>query len=193
MTTILGRKNRPHHRKRKPQSWQVAVERPCYDLTIFKVHCGKVALKIYTKGEPVLRAEAMANDARELRCGRDIGQFAKAVTKLREILERFLEALSWMDQCFVSEDVLENFRLKVFRAVAQQLSLRKAAEELYITQPAVTLQVKALEEEVGAKLFDPGSKGVALTEAGILLLRYADQLHRLALQAEAARKPAGQG
>ena len=82
--------------------------------------------------------------------------------------------------------MLENFRLKVFRAVAQQLSFRKAAEELYLTQPAVTLQVKALEEEVGAKLFDRGSKGVALTEAGILLLRYADQLHRLALQAEAA-------
>ena len=111
LTTILGRKNRPHHRKRKTKDWQVTVERPSYDLTIFKVYCGKVALKIYTKGERVLRAEAMASDARELRCGRDIGQFAKAVTKLREILERFLEALSCMDECFVSGEVLDNLSL----------------------------------------------------------------------------------
>lgn len=111
MTTILGRKNRPHHRKKKTKHWQVTVERPNYDLTIFKVHCGKIALKIYTKGERVLRAETMASDARELRCGRDIGQFAKAVTKLRKILERFLEALSCMDQCFVSGDILENLSL----------------------------------------------------------------------------------
>jgi DNA-binding transcriptional LysR family regulator len=40
---------------------------------------------------------------------------------------------------------LENFRLVVFRAVAEQLSFRKAAEELYLTQPAVSLQIKALE------------------------------------------------
>ena len=49
---------------------------------------------------------------------------------------------------------LENFRLTVFRKVAEQLSFRKAAEELYLTQPAVSLQIKALEEELGAVLFD---------------------------------------
>lgn len=111
LITILGRKNRPHHHKKKTKDWQVTVQRPSYDLTIFKIHCGKVALKIYTKGERVLRAEAMASDARELRCGRDVGQFAKAVTKLREILERFLESLSCMDECFVSADVLNNLSL----------------------------------------------------------------------------------
>jgi hypothetical protein len=108
LRTILGRKNRPHHRKKKTARWQITVERPTYDLTVFKIHCGKVALKIYTKGERVLRAEAMASDARELRCGRDIGQFATAATKLKEILEYFLEALSCVDQCFVSGDVLED-------------------------------------------------------------------------------------
>ena len=63
LKTILGRKNRPHHRKKKPARWQITIERPNYDLTIFKVYCGKMALKIYTKGERVLRAEAMAIDA----------------------------------------------------------------------------------------------------------------------------------
>ena len=106
LRTILGRKNRPHHRKNKTAHWQVTVERPAYDLTILKIHCGKVALNIYTKGERVLRAEAMVSDTRELRCGRDIGQFATAATKLKDILERFLEALSCVDQCLVSGDVL---------------------------------------------------------------------------------------
>jgi DNA-binding transcriptional LysR family regulator len=64
--------------------------------------------------------------------------------------------------------------------------LRKAAEDLYLTQPAVTLQVKTLEEELGIKLFHRSSKGVALTEAGSLLLGYVDQLHRLAVEAETA-------
>lgn len=53
----------------------------------------------------------MASDARERRCGRDIGQFAKAVTRLREILERFLEARSCTDECFVSGGVLDNLSL----------------------------------------------------------------------------------
>ena len=59
LKTILGRKTRPYVKKQKRlKDWQ--VERPSYDLTIFKVHCGKLALKIYSKGERVLRAEAMA-------------------------------------------------------------------------------------------------------------------------------------
>jgi hypothetical protein len=66
-----------------------------------------MALKIYTKGERLLRAEGMAIDARELRCGRDVGQFAKTATRLKEILERFLETLCCLDRCFVSADWLE--------------------------------------------------------------------------------------
>ncbi len=80
--------------------------------------------------------------------------------------------------------MLENFRLKVFRAVAAHLSFRKAGEALYLTQPAVTLQVKALEEELGTQLFARSASGVRLTDAGQLLLHYAQQLHDLAEDAE---------
>ena len=81
--------------------------------------------------------------------------------------------------------MLENFRLKVFRAVAEHLSFRKAGEALYLTQPAVTLQVKTLEEELGTKLFERSASGVRLTQAGKVLLEYAEELHRLAERAEA--------
>jgi DNA-binding transcriptional LysR family regulator len=80
--------------------------------------------------------------------------------------------------------MLENFRLRVFRAVAEHLSFRKAGEQLYLTQPAVTLQIKALEEELGSKLFDRTSAGVSLTEDGKVLLPYAERLSQLAELAE---------
>jgi DNA-binding transcriptional LysR family regulator len=80
--------------------------------------------------------------------------------------------------------MLENFRLRVFRAVAESLNFRKAGEKLYLTQPAVTLQVKALEEEIGAKLFERNASGVTLTAAGEILYQYANRLCAIAEEAE---------
>ena len=79
---------------------------------------------------------------------------------------------------------LDNFRLVVFRTVAEQRSFRKAAEELYLTQPAVSLQVKALEEVIGVQLFDRTGAQIALTEAGKVLLGYSQQANALFVQAE---------
>jgi LysR family transcriptional regulator, transcriptional activator of the cysJI operon len=79
---------------------------------------------------------------------------------------------------------LENFRLKVFRAVAKHLSFRKAAEALLLTQPAVTLQIKALEDSLGVRLFDRSSNRVALTSEGHVLLRYSEKIAALASEAE---------
>lgn len=79
---------------------------------------------------------------------------------------------------------LENFRLVVFRAVAERGSFRKAAEELYLTQPAVSLQIKALEEELGVQLFDRTGAKIALTPAGQVLQRYAIESRDLFANAE---------
>ena len=79
---------------------------------------------------------------------------------------------------------LDNFRLVVFRAVATQRSFRKAAEQLYLTQPAVSLQIKALEQDLGVQLLDRTGTRVTLTQAGEVLLRYSRQAHALLLNAE---------
>lgn len=79
---------------------------------------------------------------------------------------------------------LENFRLKVFRTVAQHLSFRKAAERLFLSQPAVTLQIKALEDDLGVRLFDRSGNRVALTPEGSALLRYAKKIATLVSEAE---------
>ena len=79
---------------------------------------------------------------------------------------------------------LENFRLKVFRTVGEHLSFRKAAELLFLTQPAVTLQIKALEEDLGVRLFDRAGGRVTLTKQGAILFRYARRIAAIVAQAE---------
>jgi hypothetical protein len=109
ISTILGYQRRPRYRKRKERSdqWEVTVEKPTYDLTIFKLYCGKLTLKIYTKGERVLRIEAVAHNTQQLDCGRSLEKFPEIVSRLKSILERFMNALSCIDQCFIAEETLE--------------------------------------------------------------------------------------
>ena len=88
---------------------------------------------------------------------------------------------------------MENFRLKVFRTVAEQASFRKASERLNLSQPAVSQQVHALEEELGVSLFDRSGNRVRLTPAGTVLLKYARRGAQLAREAvEALAKIEGE-
>jgi len=121
--TILGYKRRPKYRQRARRSteWEVAVERPTYDLTIFKLHSGKLTLKIYTKGERILRIEAVAHNTQELNCGRSLDKFPEVVFRLKAILERFADALSCIDQCFIADDLA---RASAARLAGRQNSRR---------------------------------------------------------------------
>ncbi len=60
-------------------------------------------------------------------------------------------------------------RLQVFHAVAKHRSFTKAAEALYMTQPAVTFQIKQLEEQYNTRLFERGHGRISLTPAGRML------------------------
>ena len=81
---------------------------------------------------------------------------------------------------------MENFRLKVFRVVAAHLNFSRAAEELLLTQPAVTQQIKALENEYGTPLFDRTGGHIVLTPSGKVLLPYALKLKEISDEASAA-------
>ena len=61
--------------------------------------------------------------------------------------------------------------LRAFEAVARRLSFRAAAEELHLTQPAISRQIRSLEDELGATLFSRGTRHVELTGTGHALLR----------------------
>src|SRR5438132_1105073 len=76
-------------------------------------------------------------------------------------------------------------QLSVFRAVARHQSFSRAAEALYISQPAVSAHVRELGRLYGVELFEPVGRGVRLTDAGRLLEEYADRV--LALLGETQR------
>jgi DNA-binding transcriptional LysR family regulator len=86
---------------------------------------------------------------------------------------------------------VDHSRLKTFRIVSEMLSFRKAALVLDLSQPAVTAQIKALEESLGVALFNRARQNIALTKAGETLLLYARKIETLSNEAVAALKPFG--
>lgn len=76
-------------------------------------------------------------------------------------------------------------QLSVFEAVARHLSFSRAAQELHLTQPAVSMQIKQLEENVGTALFEQLGKKIYLTEAGHELYHYSRVIAQQLTEAEA--------
>lgn len=78
---------------------------------------------------------------------------------------------------------MNTIQLECFLSVAEHLNFSRASEELKITQPAVSHQIRALEDELGVKLFSRTSKSVTLTEEGIMFLPDAQLILKTALSA----------
>jgi len=111
--TLFGFKRRPKFRrkdKRRARFEAVVLEGPEYDLTVFKLNFGNLTLKVYTKGERVLRIEAVVHNIQVLRCPRSLPCFPDVATRLREMLERFLEVLACVDLSSISSDTWDRLR-----------------------------------------------------------------------------------
>src|SRR5215210_2187433 len=86
---------------------------------------------------------------------------------------------------------MDTRQLAAFCAVVERKSFSQAAERLGVTQPAVSLQVRALEKRLGAQLLDRSGRRVEPTEAGLRLYRGAQRL--LALEEQLVEEVAGEG
>lgn len=79
-------------------------------------------------------------------------------------------------------------RLQVFHAVAKHLSFTKGAEALFMTQPAVTFQIKQLEEQLNTRLFDRAQGRISLTPTGQLAFEYAERILGLSVELDTRLK-----
>ena len=88
---------------------------------------------------------------------------------------------------------MELRHLRYFVAVAEELNFRRAAERLHIGQPPLSIQIRALEEEVGARLLERSKRRVSLTEAGSRFLRRAREILAAAGEAVDEARQAARG
>lgn len=105
--TIFGFKHRPRVKRLQQNRWGVEIETPAYDVTVFHIHYGKLSLKLYSKGESVLRIEVMIHNTAELPWRRSIAEFPKLVSWMKEVRQRFLNTLYCLDRCFIPDEVWE--------------------------------------------------------------------------------------
>jgi hypothetical protein len=107
LRTIFGSKHRPHRRARdgaRVARMMRVVDESSYDLTVFKIHFGRLTLKIYDKGARVLRIEAIAHNVKDLRCGRLVEKLSAMVTKLQQMVINFLDTLHAAHHSFLPDD-----------------------------------------------------------------------------------------
>jgi hypothetical protein len=110
--TVFGLATRPHRNRRGgPPAQEVVIEKPRYGLTWFRISFGRLQVKAYTKGEHVLRFEATAHSAKELRCRRGLDNFEEIITRLAGIAGRFATALDCADTGFLPDGIPDELPL----------------------------------------------------------------------------------
>jgi hypothetical protein len=140
--TILGAKQRPQ-RKSKTR-WQITVETPEYNLTLFKIHAGILTLKMYTKGERVLRCEVIVHNVRKLRQGNGMPRWLAVVTHLNGIVDRFLEVVQCADSATLDDGTWETLPVPSVVGVGRVAGIDVASARLTaVMESVVALSARA--------------------------------------------------
>jgi hypothetical protein len=154
--TILGAKRRPQ--KKGKTRWEITVETPEYGLTIFRIHAGILTLKIYTKGERVLRCEVIVHNVRKLKTGNGLARWVPVVTHLNEVLDRFLEVVQCADSATLDDGAYESLPEPSAVGAARVAGINLASKRT----AAVMESVVALSTQPGG--FSSGDLAVKIQE-----------------------------
>jgi hypothetical protein len=108
LRTLFGVAQRPRYHVADLSPRQaVVIERPRWNLTLFKVHFGLLTLKGYTKGEHVLRFEAIVHNTKALHTGRVLAKFPGIVARLAGMVDRFTSMLDCVDVAYLPDGILD--------------------------------------------------------------------------------------
>jgi len=115
LKTIFGRKHRPHQDRAGGRRLEKILDRSTYDLTVFKLHFGKLTLKLYDKGDRVLRVEVIVNNIEELRCGKRLDKLPGMLERLQRIVVEFLGVVQAAHLSFLEAKPLDELAMPTVR------------------------------------------------------------------------------
>lgn len=110
LKSIFGFQRRPFAKTRRGVETaqpQMTIERPAYNLTIFKLRWNNLTLKIYDKGDRVLRTEVVAHNTKRLRCGTSIHKWGIMLERMTQMLVDFLNILQAAHIAFLDQGALD--------------------------------------------------------------------------------------
>ena len=144
LKTIFGRKYRPHNHTKRGSSCRLekVIERPAYNLTVFKLHFGKLTLKIYDKGDRVLRVEVVAHNVKELRCGALVEKWPRLLETMEQYLNNSLNIVQAAHLSFLDEGTFDTLAAPTQRGNRRQagvdfnkLRMRRVAAAIIALAP----------------------------------------------------------
>jgi len=124
LRTIFGAKHRPHRRRRRAQGaprLERVLDGSVYDLTVLKLHFGRLTLKMYDKGARVLRIEVIVHNVKALRCGKRLEKLSIVLARLQRMVIDFLTVVYAAHRGTLQADALDTLPLPTQRG-AQRLA-----------------------------------------------------------------------
>jgi len=160
LTTIFGRKNRPHNHTKRGSLCRLekGIERPAYNLTVFKIHFGKLTLKIYDKGDRVLRVEIVAHNVKDLRCGALVEKWPRLLKTMEQYLNNFLNIVQAAHVSFLDQGTFDTLAAPTQRGNRRQAGVdfnkvrmrRVAAAVVALAPQPIGFTVSDLARKVSA-------------------------------------------
>ena len=142
LKTIFGRKHRPHQDRLKAKRMEKILDRSVHDLTVFKLHFGRLTLKMYDKAERVLRIELIVNNTAELRCGKGIEKLPGILERSQQMIVEFLSLVQAAHLSFLPAELLDSLPMPTYRGQQrlagldiQKPRLRAVAQALIALAP----------------------------------------------------------
>src|SRR5215510_14990957 len=170
LKTIFGRKRRPRKTPARDGRLEKIIDRSVYDLTVFKLHFGKLTLKMYDKGDRVLRVEIIVNNIEELHCGNRLEKLPGILQRLQAMVVAFLDVVQAAHLSFVDGQQLDALAAPSVRGVQRTAGVDLQKPRMRAVAEAVIALGAQPEGFTAAKLAER-----VQTQQGRAMVGYGDR------------------